>query len=215
MMQVTTEGRRPMWRKHLAGLLVGAFMGGAGAATVIAAKESGLIGEMGTSQLIAALVALVYLLMGVAVGVGVAAPGVGARFLNVEDADELDEQRASLIPSALGCGLLATALFVLALSGPGALLPPAAGLAIFVGAVAVGVWFSLRSAYAADELMRAMMRDSAAASYYTLFLILGGWAVLAHLSYVPAPTMLDVVTLLYGLTLLVTFWVIGRRGMIR
>jgi hypothetical protein len=215
VIEATSEERRPRWRKIVFSAALGAVFGFAGAAGVIAATEAGLLGEISTSQLVATLVALVYLLMGIAVGVGLLAPGVGASFLNVEDAEEINEQRASLVPSAIGCVLLALGLAALALSGRDMLLAPATGLAIFLATIAPGIWASLRAARAADELMRAMMRDSAAGSFYALFVILGAWAVLAHLGYMPAPAMLDIVTLMYALTLLVCFWIIGRRGMIR
>lgn len=213
-MPATIDTARPKWRKHATGMLVGAVLGGAGAAGTLALVDAGVLGAPGGSELAALLVALVYLLMGLAVGVGVVAPGLGARFLNVEDAAELGEERAALIPSALGCILLAIGLAALALGGEGGALSPPVALTVFLGSCALGVWFSVRTLRAADELMRALMQDSAAASFYALFLVLGGWAALAHLGFAPALALLDIVILFYGLTLVVCFWVIGRRGML-
>lgn len=171
-------------------------------------------GAAAGSVLAALAVALVYLLMGVMTGLGALAPRAGAHFLNVEDADELREERAALIPSALGCVLLAGGLAALALGGAGGALEAGAALAIFLAASILGAWLSVRTLRASDELMRQLMSDSAALGFYALFTVLGGWAALAHLGFVPAPAMLDVVTLFYALTLVACFWVIGRRGML-
>jgi hypothetical protein len=53
--------------------------------------------------MLAIVAGLTYALMGVFVGFGVLAPRSGARFLNVQDADEIQEQRQNLAPSALSC----------------------------------------------------------------------------------------------------------------
>lgn len=212
-MQATTDDRSRRLRRTVLGALLGGAAGFAGAFAMLQVIDAGMLGHVGGSQTIALLVALIYLLMGFAAGFGVLSPRLGAHFLNVEDAAELDEQRAMLAPNAAACVLLAVALAVLALAGPGGVLAPLAALGAGAVAIAASVWLTKRSLGQADELMRQVMRDSAAASFYLAFAALGGWAALAWLGLALAPTMLDVVTLLYAVALIGCFWVIARRGM--
>lgn len=213
-MQTRTEDRGARWRKLGASLLIGALAGFAGASLLGESIRAGALGTLGISQVAALGVAMVYLLMGLAVALGAAAPRVGSAFLNVEDADELREERASILPSGISCVAIAAGLAALALSGPAGLVSPAAALAVFGGTLLVATWLSLSVMRRADELMRRLMSDGAATSFYLAFFVLGGWAVLAHLGFAAGPAMLDVVSVLYALTLVGSFWVIGRRGML-
>ena len=88
-------------RKTVLSLLVGGIVGGLASAAALLVMGSGTLGELGTSGEIAVLVGVVYLVCAAAVGFGVASPGAGSRFLNVEDADELREQRSMLANSAI------------------------------------------------------------------------------------------------------------------
>lgn len=213
-MQAHIDNRPGKWRKWAVSLLVGGVAGFAGASLLMNVVEGGALGELSGSQVGALGVAMVYLLMGLAVLVGAAAPRVGSTFLNVEDADELREQRAAILPSAIACLAMAAGLAALALSGAAGIVNPAAALAAFGLALVVATWLSLKVVRHSDELMRQVMREGASASYYLTFAVLGGWALLAHLGYAAAPAMLDIVSLFFALTLVGCFWVIGRRGML-
>lgn len=212
-MTALTEERGRKLRKFGVSAAVGAVVGAVGAYGVLEMEGAGVLGELAQSQVLALLVAVIYLLMGVASGFGIVSPRLGARFLNVEDAEELTEQRAMLLPSAVSCILLALGLAALALAGDGSLLSAAGALGAFVMAIAISIWLSRQSLRHADELMRQVMSEGSAVSFYLAFAAIGGWAVLAHLGFVAGPAMLDIVTLFYALTLLGCFWVIGRRGM--
>ena len=213
-MTAPANARANKWRKLGFSSLLGGLAGFAGAAAILGSAESGWLGTLTASQEIALLVALMYLLMGLAVGFGVVSPRMGATFLNVEDADELREERDVLVPSAIGCVALALGVAALALSGSSSLVPPVLALALFGLSLALSVWLSLRSVRRADELMRDVMRDGAAVSFYLAFAGIAGWAVLAHLGLAPALAMLDVVTLFYALTLVGCFLAAGKRGML-
>ena len=213
-MQTRAEDRSARWRRLTISLLVGAGVGFAGASLLTNTIRAGVLGTLDVSQVAALGVAMVYLLMGVAVGLGAASPRVGATFLNVADADELREERASILPSGISCVAIAAGLAALALSGPAGLIAPSTALAVFGGTLIVATWLSVGVMRRADELMRQVMSDGAAVSFYLAFFVLGGWAVLAHLGFAAGPAMLDVVSLFYALTLVGSFWVIGRRGML-
>lgn len=212
-MQALTNDRGRKMRRTLLGMVLGGLAGFAGAFALLRMANAGMLGVLAGSQMAALFVALIYLLMGLAVGIGLASPRMGAQFLNVEDAAEIAEQRAMLAPSAAACVLLAFTLAALALAGPDGVLTPVGALIVVALTLGASAWLTLRSASHADELMRGVMRDGAAASFYLTFAVLGGWAVLAWLGLSAAPAMLDVITLLYALTLLGSFWVVGRRGM--
>ncbi len=214
-----TGGVWRKWRKIVIGGLAGMLAGFLGATVVLRMTDGGgLLADIGESQVIALLVALVYLLSGIMIVFGILSPKVGAQIMNVEDADEILEQRASLLPSAIGIILLAAALIVLALGTapgvPGGLIAPPVALGAFVVLLALAAWFSMAVFRNSDELMHAVMNESAAVSYYLVFFVIGGWAILAHLGFVVAPAMLDIVTLFYVTILAASFWVVGRRGMI-
>ena len=134
-----TEKKRRL-KKTIFALGLGAVSGFAGATLVTRLLDSGAIPEVGPSVEIAVLVALIYLLVGIAVGVGVLSPKAGASFLNVEDADELEEQRAILGYSAIGMAGAGIALAVVALSGPGGLVESPLALGIYVVLSVLAVW---------------------------------------------------------------------------
>ncbi|MFZ9395170.1 MAG: hypothetical protein ACO25F_03795 [Erythrobacter sp.] len=200
--------------KTVLSLLGGGAVGFFGASGLVLAIEAGWLGVVGPSAAIALLVALVYAIIALSVALGTGSPEFGARFLNVEDAEELREERRSLLASAGGMLALAAILAVLALGdAAGPIAPPwAAGLVAGLGVVAS--WLSLRSFRLADELMRSLTRETAELAYYLCFVLIGGWAVLAHLGFAPLPAMLDILSLMWAIGLLAAFWAAGRRGML-
>lgn len=196
----------------IAGGITGFFAGSLGATAL---DEGGMLASLRGAE-IALGTALLYLLMGAMVGIGTLSPRVGAAILNVEDAEEIREQGTSFASSAIGCILMAAVLIVVAMGSPQvALISP--GLAGIVALVlsAVAAIASWRSRNAADELMRDLMRDAGATSFYILFVGLGIWAAAAHLGFVSAPQAIDIFGLLFATPLVAAFWAVGRKGMMR
>ncbi|MFO6445778.1 hypothetical protein ACLBKU_01415 [Erythrobacter sp. NE805] len=205
----------PKWvRKLLIPGLIGAVAGFAASTGTLAFLDSGAVGGIGESATVAVLVGMLYALIGLGMGVGVANPRIGARFLNVEDEDELREQKRMLGLSGLAMLLWGAALIALALAAPGGPVPAAVALAIGAGGLVSGSLLSVAVYRACDELMRAVNLEAGALSYGLVLLVAGGWAMLAHLGYAAAPAPLDLLTLLYVLVLLASFIVVGRRGML-
>lgn len=174
------------------------------------------IGETGlsTSAEIAVLIGALYLMVAVFVALGTLRPSAGAKLLNVEDADEIKEQRTLLLLSSYGMGLWGAALIVLALSGQAALIAPIPGLAISAVLYVAGLYFAFRSYAHSDELMMAVNREAAVWSYGLTFTLLGGWSALAHAGLLPSPESLDVLSGFYGMVLVATFIAAGKRGML-
>ncbi|MGV2495495.1 hypothetical protein [Pelagerythrobacter aerophilus] len=170
--------------------------------------------SLGRSREIAGVVGVLYLLTALGVGVGLARPGIGARFLNVEDADELREQRRMLGYSCISMAALSGALFVLVLVEPVGPIGGELAAAGAIGLLLLANGLGLLQARHLDELQRAMSRDSVASAFYLLFVVGGGWALLAHCGLVEAPAPLDWLTMFAVFLLVGCFWQVGRRGLL-
>ena len=169
------------------------------------------------ARLSAVAAGIIYILMGGIVAIGAMAPGAGAKFLNVEDAAEIVEERGKLWPSALVCILAGVMLLALALT-PGGDLPGVVSrnvaayiaAASFAALIAVSLWMRGRI----DEFNRSLGTESAAMALYLSFLLFGGWGALAHLGYVEWIAPLGVLAGFALLQLAAMFWVVGRRGLL-
>jgi hypothetical protein len=204
----------PKWGKFALSMVAGAFAGAVGSALVLALMDGGLFGDIGKSETIALMVAAVYVFIAIGVGVGAASPSFGTRFLNVEDADELREQQQSLIASAIAMLAIGLVLGVIAVAGPGGAIPSMVGAIVAGILFVVSVIFGIRSMKFADELMNAVNRETGSTAYYMIFVVVGGWAALAHLELLAAPRMLDLLSLFWVIGLFATFWATGKRGML-
>jgi hypothetical protein len=78
----------------------------------------------------------------------------------------------------------------------------------------IGTLLSIPSYRLSDELMRAVNLEAGALSYGILLLVVGGWSMIAHLGFAPAPAPLDLLTLFFVVVLLASFIATGRRGML-
>ena len=213
MMSEINAKPRSMQRKTIVSLLVGGVAGGLASFAALTLIGSGKLGELGTSREIAIMVAVVYLVMAAAVAFGALSPALGARFLNVEDADELREQKSRLIGSAVASAAVGLALVAAALAAPlGPLAEPVA-LAAFLGLFALACYLGARQQRTSDEFMRQLSRDASAAAFYLLALIGGGWALIAHLGYAVAPAPLDWLSMFAGLLLIATLAACMQRGL--
>ncbi len=161
---------------------------------------------------------LVFALIGLVVLLGLLAPKAGSHLLNVEDADELREQRGPLAYAALvmllgGFGLIILALATVA--GASGLLSPKAALIgaglCFAGTGLLG--FQSRSKN--DELMRSLSAESCVLTVYWLLFIGALWGSLAHLGYADWISPLGFLAGLVIVQLITSFWVVGRRGLLK
>ena len=204
----------PRWvRKLLIPASIGAVAGFAASAGMMRYIDSAAVGGLNLSATIAALVGVLYAVIGFGIAFGTASPSLGARFLNVEDADELREQKQVL--SLSGAAMVLWGAALLALAAPDGPVPQAAALAIGAGGLLLGTVLSVLVYRASDELMLAVNLEAGALSYGLVLLVVGGWAMLAHLGYLAAPAPLDLLSLFYVLVLLASFIAVGRRGMLQ
>ena len=219
MSEIETPEGAFKWRKLVLQLVVGFALGGlagfGGAYLVDHVLVTGGLEAVPLSAGIALFVAVIYLLFGTFVLGGLINPRIGAKVLNVEDADELAEQKAMLVNSGLAMVLCGGALAALALAAPVGPLTATAALLLAVGGLLGGMWFGWQAYRGSDELMLAVNLEGGALSYSFVFAVLGGWGMLAHLGYVAAPQPLDLLTVCYALVLVASYIVIGRRGMLK
>lgn len=204
----------PWVRKLLIPAGIGAIFGFAATYGMLQYLDSDAVGGLGKSATIAALVGTLYCLIAFGMLFGVASPNIGAKFLNVQDADELREQQRVLTLSSIAMGLWGAALLALALAAPDGPVPQSIALLVGVGGLLIGTALSVVCYRASDELMLAINLEAGAISYGLTFAVIGLWSVLAHLGYVTGPQPLDLLTLFYGLVLVASFIAIGRRGML-
>lgn len=193
----------------LAGGVVGALVSLGLASLLPDLKESV---EPGAAALLA--IGLIFALMGLFVGLGVAIPGIGTNVLNVADREDLADQRAILTGSAVCCIALGLAMALLALSGPEG---PVSGLLAFW---ALAGSFVLATAITAfqwrlyDELMRGVSLEASAWMAGIAFPGITLWAALAHIGKAAPIDPLGLIAAMAGSMLLGSFLVTGRRGLL-
>lgn len=218
MSEIETPPASPKWRKWAlyvgVWFVLGGIVGYSAGYFMEELVSPDMLASLSLSVMIAATVAVIYLAFAAILWAGLLKPALGAKFLNVEDAEELREQMPILRESAMGTALWGAALLALALAAPEGPLAPPVALAIGAGGLVAGCWFAWRSYSACDELMLKMNLEAGALTYGLVLLVLGGWGMLAHLGYVAGPQPLDLLTTCYVLVMVATYIVIGRRGML-
>lgn len=168
----------------------------------------------GTGAIALSGVGVIYLMMGVTVGLGTLMPGPGSKLLNVAGPDDLTDQRRVLLGSAAGSLLAGAALVALSLAGPAGLVPDGLALGalalafVLCGVIGVLQWREY------DELMRQMSTECGSIAFMIALPGLGGWAALAHLGHVPPFAPLWVLAALTFLLLISSFIAAGRRGLL-
>ena len=205
---------RTKWQKFGVPTIAGGVAGFFGAMGVMKLADGGSLGDFDGSRETALLMAMLYFITGLSVMIGAFSPAFGARFLNVEDADELREQRAMLTYSSASMVALATALGLAALAAPIGPIPANIVVGGFAILLAIAWFTGKQQAKHMDELMKAVSNETAAMSFYLLVVIGGTWSLLAHTEMVAGPKPLDWLTLFAGLMLVAAFWVCGKRGML-
>ena len=211
--------RRPFkWRKLLVQLVSGMAIGalaGYGAGEVIGNyTEARGLDELPPSVEIAGLIAALYIIVAAALLAGSLSPSLGSKILNVEDADEIRESQSQFVPTGIAMLLWGVALLGLALSAPVGPLAASAALGIGAGGLLIGTWFAIKAYRGSDELMLAMNLEAGAITYGLVLVVLGGWAMVAHVGYVAGPQPLDILTACYALVLVASFIAVGRRGLL-
>ncbi len=169
-----------------------------------------------TSPGAAALIAigLIYAIMGLFVGLGVAFPGLGARLLNVVDRDDLADQRAILTGSAVSCISLGLALILLALAGPEGQVSNVLAIGTLAFALILTTAITVLQWRRYDELMRGISLEASAFMAGIAFPAIVLWAAFSQTGLAGPIDPLGLVAVLAGAMLVATFIAAGRRGLL-
>lgn len=208
-----TSWNRPINARTLGGFAIGNAVAIAACLLMMWSFGTGAFGETGASEAAALAVGAVFLIISAFIAAGLVNPSFGARYLNVEDAGDLREQRPLLWRSAGGMVAWGLALVLLAAAGSSGPISPTTALAGTGVLLVIGLAFTIAAWRVMDELMRRLSTEAGNISYYLIALVGGGWATLAHLGFVAAPAPLDWLTMLTGLVLVASFIVAARRGL--
>jgi hypothetical protein len=157
---------------------------------------------------------LVFALMGAFVGLGAAVPALGARVLNVGSREDIYDQRAMLLGSAVSCTVLGIGMTLLALASPAGPVPSGLALSAFVFALVLTAAIAVLQWPRYDELWRSLTIEGTAFGGGMLAITLLVWSALAATGNAVLPDAAGLIALTMGLTLLGCFAAIGRRGML-
>ena len=197
-------------RKLAIQLLTGGVFGGvAGFAGMSLIDPSELAGD----QIILAGVGLIYLLMGLLVGIGIASPRLGSKVLNLQDAEEIIEQRRILTGSTISMIALGAALMVLSVAKTGSAVTPTVGLGGIFAALLLFVVISVRDWKYYDEMLLQLSRDAGNLAFCGIGTILLVWGSAAATGFATAPSPLGLVSLIAGGFLLAIFVATARAGL--
>ncbi|MEQ1540741.1 MAG: hypothetical protein ABL926_00665 [Novosphingobium sp.] len=172
------------------------------------------LAQSGTGAIALSGVGVIYLLMGLMVGLGTLMPGPGSKLLNVAGPDDLTDQRRVLLGSAAASLFVGAALLALSLAGPAGLVPDGLALGALALAFLLCVVIGVLQWREYDELMRQMSTDCGSIAFMMALPGLGAWAALAHLGRVPPFAPLWVLAAMALALLIASFIAAGRRGLL-
>lgn len=213
---MTAATKKSLMVKQGIRMLAGAVTGAGGVILFMEAGGKALLDSDDPGMIVALIAGLIYGLMSLIVLLGALAPRPGAVFLNVEDADELREQRSSLLPSAAAGVLFALFLLVLAMAPEvGSGEDPKWWLAAAASFLGAGTLVAILTRDKGDELIRQIGLEGGSLTLHTATVIACVWGLLAHLGYVAWVTPLGLIGGLALLYLATIFWLAGRKGLMK
>jgi hypothetical protein len=201
-------------RKVLLQLIIGGLCGGFGMFAALTFFEGRSGAEVSPVHAVAIGTALIFSLLALIVVLGTLAPGVGARALNVEDREELEEQRSVLFVGAVSFVLVAVLVGILAAASTGLVAKGSAALIACAAILGLIAWSIIYRNHG-DEMMRAAAKDAGATTTNLIFLVFGFWAGAAALDLVPMFEPLLFVAGFFLIYLLAVFIAVGRRGLLK
>lgn len=171
------------------------------------------LSAIGVSAAVALILGLV--LLGFAVLGLVLAAAAHAR-LSIQPTEQVEailDQGRVLPMSCIVMAAMGLVLVLLGLAAPGGPLSPGVALAGVVVLLAIETALTFVIWRRIDELSQTLSRETGNAAYYLIVVLGGGWAIFAHLGFVPAPAPLDWLTLLTVIMFVASVIVVARRGL--
>ncbi len=180
-----------------------------------ALARAGALAAMGASAWVAAVTGSVLILVAVLGLLATASAHTGADLIDDEVAAEEMRERGRLHLYSFiwmaACGLF---LIGLSLAGPGGVLPPTAALAGALVLISVLSGLGIAVWRLSDELGRTLSHEAGNMAFYLILVFGGGWAMLAHLGFVAAPSPLEWLTMFTVLMFVASFIAAGRRKLL-
>jgi hypothetical protein len=210
MPNISVENRDRKIRKLIFQLVSGGLFGAVASISVMSVLD---LRSMGADQIGLSAVALIYMLLGVIVGFGLVAPNLGSKVLNVEDAEEINEQRRVLTGSTIAMFSIGCALLVLSLAGSGHVVSPALGFGALIASLVISAVITVRDWKYYDEMMLQLSRDSGNLAYCITGVTIMVWASAAAVGWIAAPTPFALITVIAGGMLLAVFISAARAGL--
>lgn len=138
----------------------------------------------------------------------------GGQFMEADTADELRERGPLLLYSFAWMAASGLLLMLLGLAGPGGVFAPRAALAGALVLIAVLTVLGVAVWRLSDELGRTLSHEAGNMAFYLIQLFGGGWAMLAHLGFAPAPAPLEWLTLFTVILFAASIIAVGRRKLL-
>lgn len=213
--QATAAGRSKAL-KFAKQMAIGSIIGGGTTYAVLTLIDDRVALFDDPQRMIALVAGLVFAMMALFVGFGVAAPDPGSKLLNVEDAEELRERRPELGIGVILIALTAAILILLSVTSidgsPGLISERVSTVSVMLCFVALAIGgFLARNQ--GDELDKLLGVESASLAMSLSLTFFGGWGILSYLGHVPWIGPLGLFAGLLITYLAAIFWVIGRRGL--
>ena len=208
--QEVTGGRK-LPRKFIISALIGGIAGYYGADLFFDRMDLAVYSD---THLILGAVGLAYLAMGLIVGIGTMAPQTGAKLLNVEDREELLDQKPSLLGGALVYIVMGVMMIVLANSGESRPVPSSIALIVVAIAIIVAFGVTWASWQHYDELMRQISHEASSFGFTLVIVAVLIWGAMAMNGMAPEFDAPSIIALVMGMLLLGAFMAAGRRGLL-
>ncbi len=204
--------RAKFWKQVAIGAIVGGVSMGLALASIDGLKGATLTPD----EAVALGAGVIYSIIGLFVGLGALFPKAGSELLNVEDEEEIRDQRHIFGWGAVAMLLSGLSMLGLVLGSPGFEFLGRAVAAALVAACVAGiacVGYITRND--SDEFGKRLSRDSGQVTLVLTAALFGGWAVLSHLGYVPMFTALGFLGGGLLIYLVAIFFVVAKAGLIR
>lgn len=173
------------------------------------------LSAIGVSAVIAlslGVILLLFAIMGLLRLAAAHAPGAAPP---PEDVNANLERGRARLYSLIVIAVMGLTLVLLSLAGPDGTLSPTIALVSVLVLLGIATGLTIALWPLLDELPRTMSRETGNAAFYLIVVIGGGWAILAHLGFVPAPAPLDWLTMFTVIMFSASFIAVGRRGLLQ
>lgn len=170
---------------------------------------------MGIDQQIVIGIGMMYLFMGLIGGFALMVPALGSKILNVEDAEEIRDQRRVLTGSSICMIPLGALLIVLPMAGPGGAVSPFVAIAALLAVLVLLIVVSIRDWPYYDEMLRAISIEAGNVAFMGIGGVLLVWASAAWVKLVAAPTPLSLVAVISGGYLIAIIAVSAQKGLLK